>query len=118
MSDKTPTKDKPFFKSGYDLFSDKNPKDSIRIKYSTITETKNTIRMLERLYKRKLYNHTRIVQVANIIVQRLRVIKKNNKKGNINEINKRLDLAEKYFSFLKGRSKVKDKLRYKLVFTI
>ena len=116
MSNKTPTKDKPFFKSGYDLFSDKNPDESIRVKYDTIKNLKNTLKMLERVYKRKLYNHTRIVQVANIIVQRLRVIKKNNKKGNINEIKTRLNLAERYFDFLKGRTKLNDKLRYKLVF--
>lgn len=112
MDNKTKTKDKLFFKSGYDLYSDKNPNDTIRIKYDTLDNLKVTIRMLERVYKRGLYPHVRIVQVANILVQRLKVIVKNFNKGK-----DRLKLSQKYFNFLKERSKKKtESERKKMIF--
>ena len=111
---KTKTKDKPFFKSGYDLYSDKSPDDTIRVKYDTLDNLKITIRKLERLYKRGIYPHVRIIQVSNILVQRLKVIVKNFNKGK-----DRLKLAEKYFNFLKERSKKKTETeRKKMVFKI
>ena len=45
----TPKKDKTFFES-YDLYSDANPKDTIRIKYKTINDVKATIKKLEKIY--------------------------------------------------------------------
>ena len=37
----------------FDVYIDKNPKDTIPIKYTTISDVKNTIRKLEHLYKKK-----------------------------------------------------------------
>ena len=58
---KTIKKKKTFFKN-YDLYSDANPKDTIRIKYDNITNLKKTIKKLERLYKNGTRTHKRIVQ--------------------------------------------------------
>ena len=102
----TPTKKNLFFQN-YDLYSDSNPADSIRIKYATLDDTKNTIKKLERLYKSNKYPHVRIVQVANVMTQRLRVI---------NDKDKRYNLSKKYFDFLKQRTKSKD--RKKMVFIL
>ena len=97
--DKTRTKKKinTYFKN-YDLYSDANPKDTIRIKYKTITDVKQTIRKLERIYKKGIRKHNRISQITNVLKQRLRVI---------NEKDKRFKLVEKYFNFLKKRTKIK-----------
>jgi|TARA_R100000322_G_scaffold145223_1_gene101362 hypothetical protein len=105
---KTPTKNKEnlYFKN-YDLYSDANPKDTIRIKYATLQDVKDTIVKLERLYKAGKYKHNRIVQVVNVMTQRLKVI---NKKG------KRYKLSKKYFDFLKQRTKLNKTKRKKLVF--
>ncbi len=43
----TPKKKNTFFEN-YDLYSDANPKDTIRIKYDTLENLKKTIRKLER----------------------------------------------------------------------
>jgi hypothetical protein len=103
----TKKKDKTFFKN-YDLYSDANPKDTIRIKYKTITDVKKTINNLEKLYKSNKYTHRRIVQVVNVMTQRLRVI---------NENDKRYKLSKKYFEFLKGRTKIKgEENRKKIIF--
>tara|TARA_R100000664_G_C2672674_1_gene84027 strand:+ start:163 stop:495 length:333 start_codon:yes stop_codon:yes gene_type:complete len=108
----TPTKKNLFFQN-YDLYSDANPKDTVRIKYATIDDVKNTINKLEKLYKSNKRPHNRIVQIVNVMTQRLRVIKDNNPK-----IDKgRFELSKKYFEFLKSRTKIKnDKDRKKLSF--
>ena len=108
----TPTKKNLFFQN-YDLYSDANPKDTVRIKYDTLENVKNTIDKLEKLYKSGKRPHNRIVQIANVMTQRLRVIKDKNPK-----INKgRFELSKKYFEFLKDRTKFKkDKERKNLVF--
>ena len=106
---KTKKKENLYFKN-YDLYSDKNPKDTIRIKYKSLEDVKNTIKKLERLYKSNKYPHNRIVQVVNVMTQRLRVI---NSKDN------RYKLSLKYFNFLKNRTKIKgDKERKKLIFNL
>lgn len=102
----TPTKKNLFFKN-YDLYSDANPKDTIRIKYATLDDVKNTIKKLERLYKANKYPHVRIVQVVNVMTQRLRVI---------NDKDKRYLLSQRYFDFLKKRTKSKD--RKKMIFKL
>jgi hypothetical protein len=104
---KTKTKQNLFFKN-YDLYSDANPSDTIRIKYKTLQDVKDTINKLEKLYKSYRYKHARIVQVANVMTQRLRVIDKNDK---------RYKLSLRYFNFLKKRTKLKDeKDRKNLIF--
>ena len=98
-------KQKQFFfnpdnpKLSYDVYIDKNPNDTISIKYTTYDDVKKTIRKLEKLYKTKKYPHKRIVQVAMILKVRLRVLEKIKKKH--------YKLAYKYFEFLKKRTKLK-----------
>jgi len=109
MVSKTKTKAKTFFEN-YDLYSDANPKDTVRIKYKTLKDVENTIKKLERLYKSGERKHSRISQIANVMTQRLRVI---NPKDN------RYKLSKRYFDFLKERTKQKTfQLRKKLIFKI
>ena len=112
MTRRTPKKKKTYFEK-YDLYSDANPKDTIPVRYDTVENLKKTIKKLERLYKKDKYSHARIVQVANVIKQRLRVMVDQHKKGK-----RRLSLATKYFSFLtKERTPIKNQTnRKKLVF--
>uniref|UniRef100_A0A6C0DTX6 Uncharacterized protein n=1 Tax=viral metagenome TaxID=1070528 RepID=A0A6C0DTX6_9ZZZZ len=96
-------------KKSFDVYIDKNPKDTIHIKYTTIEDVKNTIDKLESLYKSKKYSHKRIWQVAMIMKVRLEVLK------NIKP--RQYSLSKKYFDFLKQRTKLDKKERYSLVFT-
>ena len=95
-------------KKSFDVYIDKNPKDTIHIKYTTLEDVKNTINKLEKLYKKKKYTHKRIWQVAMIMNVRLRVLR--NKKP------KQYSLSNKYFIFLGKRTKLDEKSRYKLSF--
>ena len=96
-------------KKSFDVYIDKNPTDTIDIKYTTIEDVKNTIDKLEKLYKNKKYTHKRIWQVGMIMYVRLKVLR--NKKP------KEYALANKYFNFLGQRTKLEQKARYKLSFT-
>jgi len=95
-------------KKSFDVYIDKNPKDTIKIKYTTLEDVKNTIDKLEKLYKAKKYTHKRIWQVGMIMKVRLNVLK--NKKP------QQFNLANKYFNFLGKRTKLEEKDRYKLIF--
>jgi hypothetical protein len=95
-------------KKSFDVYIDKNPKDTIPIKYTTLDDVKNTIDKLENLYKTKKYTHKRIWQVGMIMKVRLKVLQ--NKKP------KQYALANKYFNFLGKRTKLEEKERYKLSF--
>ena len=92
----------------FDVYINKNPKDTIHIKYTTLDDVKNTINKLETLYKTKKYTHKRIWQVGMIMKVRLKVLA--NKKP------QQFNLANKYFQFLGKRTKLEDKERYKLSF--
>ena len=106
---KTPKKENTFFED-YDLYSDANPKSTIRIKYTTEKDVINTINKLEKLYKSGKITHSRNSQIANVMTQRLRVIEPKDK---------RLKISKKYFEFLKSRTKIKnDKDRKKLKFKL
>ena len=95
----------------FDVYIDKNPKDTINIKYTNINDVKDTIKKLEKLYKQGKYPHKRISQVGMILMVRLRVLK--DKKPN------EYKLSQKYFDFLKKRTKLKsDKERKNLIFNI
>ena len=96
-------------KKSFDVYIDKNPSDTIHIKYTTLDDVRNTINKLERLYKSKKYPHKRIWQVGMIMKVRLEVLK--DKKP------KEYKLANKYFEFLGKRTKLNDIERYKLTFT-
>ena len=62
-------------KKSFDVYIDKNPKDTIKIKYTTLKDVENTIDKLEKLYKNKKYTHKRIWQVGMIMYVRLKVLK-------------------------------------------
>ena len=62
-------------RKSFDVYIDKNPKDTIHIKYTTVDDVQNTINKLEQLYKSKKYPHKRIWQVAMIMKVRLEVLK-------------------------------------------
>ena len=96
-------------KKSFDVYIDKNPKDTIAIKYKTLEDVKKTINKLERLYKSNKYPHKRISQVAMIMMVRLRVI---------NPKDARTKLATRYFGFLKERTKKNKEDRKKLKFKI
>ena len=83
----------------YDVYIDKDPSDTIPIKYTTLIDVKKTIKKLEKLYKSNKYSHKRIWQVGMILYVRLKVLK--------NKKKEHFKLAEKYFKFLKSRTKVK-----------
>ena len=90
------------------MYSDANPKDTIRIKYDTVENTRKTIRKLESLRKSKRYTHARIVQVANVMTQRLRVIYDKTGKAKT-----RYDISKRYFEKLKRQSGKSKKSRKK-----
>ena len=85
-------------KKSFDVYIDKNPKDTIPIKYTTLEDVKNTIKKLERLYKQNKYPHKRIWQVGMIMKVRLEVLKKKKPK--------QYNLSKKYYNFLKKRTKI------------
>jgi len=95
-------------KKSYDVYIDKNPKDTIHIKYKTTQDVKNTINKLENLYKEKKYTHKRIWQVAMIMKVRLEVLK--------NTKPEQYNISKKYFEFLGNRTKLDNKQRYNSVF--
>jgi hypothetical protein len=94
----------------FDVYIDKNPSDTIPIKYTTINDVKNTIRTLEALYKSKKYPHKRIWQVGMILYVRLKAIQERKLE--------QYKLALKYFKFLKNRSSLADDKRYKVKFIV
>ena len=94
-------------KKSFDVYIDKNPSDTIHIKYTSVEDVQNTINKLERLYKNKKYPHKRIWQVGMIMKVRLEAMKKHKKEKYPNAINvtKRYNLANKYFKFLGKRTR-------------
>ena len=86
-------------KNSYDVYIDKNPNDTIPIKFKLVKDVKNTIKKLERLYKSGKYSHKRIWQVGMIMYVRLKVLKDKKKK--------QFQLSQKYFKFLGKRTKIK-----------
>ena len=95
-------------KKSFDVYIDKNPKDTIHIKYTTTEDVKNTIDKLEQLYKNKKYTHKRIWQVGMIMKVRLKVLQ--SKKPS------QYALANKYFKFLGRRTKLSEKDRHNISF--
>lgn len=95
-------------KKSLDLFTNDNPNDTIHIKYTTLEDVKNTIDKLEQLYKDKKYPHKRIFQIGLIMKVRLELLKKIKPE--------QYALANKYYEFLKKRTKLDDKERYSFLF--
>lgn len=101
----------------FDVYIDKDPSDTIPIKYATLGDVEKTIKKLERHYKKGEYPHKRIWQVAMIIKVRLDVILKRH--PGVPAIKSRQKIAARYFYFLKKRTGVKGESdRKKLVFSI
>ena len=86
-------------KKSFDVYIDKDPSDTIPIKYTTYDDVKRTIRKLERLYKAKKYTHKRIFQVAMILYVGLKALKKKKPEH--------FKLSKRYFEFIKKRTKSK-----------
>ena len=108
-------------KKSFNVYIDKNPSDTIKIKYTTLEDVKNTIKKLERLYKSRKYSHKRIWQVGMIQKVRLEVINKykKTKYKNAKNVYRRYKLSNDYFKFLGERSKKKTfEKRKKMVFRI
>lgn len=107
-------------KKSFDVYIDKDPSDTIPIKYTTLTDVKNTIMKLEKLYKSKKYPHKRIWQVGMIMKVRLGALLKHHKTlyPNAKQVKIRYNLANKYFQFLGKRTKQPESKRHAMVFTI
>jgi hypothetical protein len=95
-------------KKSFNVYIDKNPKDTIPIKYKSVEDVKDTIIRLESLYKNKLYPHKRIWQVGMIMKVRLEVLKDMKPK--------QYRLAERYFKFLGKRTHMNEKERFRTSF--
>ena len=101
-------------KLSFDVYIDKDPSDTISIKYSTVDDVKRTIKKLEHLYKSNKYSHKRIWQVGMIMKVRLESMYKRRKTmKKAKKISQRYSLANKYFKFLGKRSKTKGETKRK-----
>tara|TARA_Y100000389_G_C17465992_1_gene525582 strand:+ start:3879 stop:4751 length:873 start_codon:yes stop_codon:yes gene_type:complete len=107
-------------KKSFDVYIDKNPDDTITIKYTTVDDVKNTIQKLEKLYKNNKYSHKRIWQVGMIMKVRLEAMLKNKHLyPNAKNVKQRYNLSKKYFIFLGKRSQEKDEIkRKKMIFNV
>ena len=107
-------------KKSFDVYIDKDPSDTIPIKYTTLEDVKQTITKLEHLYKTKQYSHKRIWQVGMIMKVRLEALLKHHKTlyPNAKNVKTRYNLANKYFRFLGNRTKQPDIKRYKMNFIV
>ena len=108
-------------KKSFDVYIDKNPKDTISVKYKTVDDLKKTIKKLEKLYKSGKYSHKRIWQVGMIIKVRLDAMMKHKKTlyKKAKKVRERRNLAKRYFLFLRTRSKEKNqKLRKVMKFNM
>ncbi len=105
-------------KKSFDVYIDKNPNDTISIKYTSVDDVKKTIKKLEKLYKSGQYSHKRIWQVGMIMKVRLEAMLKHKKKlyPKAKFVRARYVLAKKYFEFLSKRTKTQEKDRRKMVF--
>ena len=105
-------------KKSFDVYINKNPSDTIPIKYTTLNDVKKTIKKLERLYKTNKYTHKRIWQVGMILKVRLEAMKKHKKTlyKKAKNVHSRFTLANKYFKFLGKRTKKNKNERKKMVF--
>ena len=107
-------------KKSFDVYIDKDPSDTIPIKYKTVQDVKDTIKKLESLYKHGKYTHKRIWQVGMIMKVRLQAMDKHKKSkySNAKYVKQRYDLANKYFKFLGKRTKQDETKRKKMRFMI
>ena len=90
----------------FDVYIDKNPNDTIPIKYKTLNDVRDTVYKLEKLYKAGKYSHKRIWQVGMIMYVRLKVYYDGKGIGKDKKV-KQYKLAKRYFKFLGKRTKKK-----------
>lgn len=98
----------PYKDCAFDVYVNKNPKDTIPIKFKNVQNVKQTILKLEKLFKSGKYSHKRIWQVGMILMVRLRPLKESKPAA--------YALAQRYFKFLGRRTKSKD--RKNMSFTV
>ena len=77
-------------KKTYSIFNNANPKDTIHIKYATLTNVRDTLKNLRKLYKDKKYSYKRIMQVVMIMRIRLEILCKT-----INDNNKFINIVKR-----------------------
>ena len=94
----------------FDVYIDKNPADTIPIRYKTVDDVKDTILKLEKLYKDKKYPHKRIWQVGMIMKVRLGILASKKPHEYL--------LAKRYFKFLSRRTDLSEEERYNAVFKL
>jgi hypothetical protein len=94
----------------FNVYINKNPTNTIHIKYTTLNDVKTTIRHLEGLYKSRKYPHKRIWQVGMIMKVRLEVLKEKKPEE--------YKLAKKYFEFLGKRTDLPETKRWLATFHI
>ena len=105
----------------FDVYINKNPSDTIPIKYKTVDDVKDTIKKLENLFKSKKYPHKRIWQVGMILKVRLEAMLKHKSSlyKKAKGVRSRYEIANRYFKFLGRRTKQNTfEERKKLVFKI
>ena len=83
-------------------------KEYFPINFDTVNDVKNTILKLETLYKNNKYEHRKVSHVSMIMYGRLKLLKDKKKKE--------FELAERYFEFLKERTKLSQIQRHKFKF--
>jgi len=93
---------KPHF-GDYNVYINRNPNNTIQIKYTTLQDVRSTIKKLEKLYAQDKYVHQRIWQVGMIMYVRLRSLKMKKPK--------QYNLAKQYYKFLGQRTKLSQKDR-------
>jgi hypothetical protein len=93
----------------FDVYINKDPSNTIPIRYKTVEDVTHTIETLEHLYKTKQYPHKRIWQVGMIMKVRLGVLRQKKPKE--------YALANRYFRFLGNRTNLPEKERYRSAFS-
>ncbi len=94
----------------FNVYINKDPSDTIPIRYKTLSDVQGTIQHLEKLYKSGAYPHKRIWQVAMIMKVRLGVLR--HKKP------AEYRLAKQYLDFLSKRTQMSEEKRIQNTFHI
>ena len=96
--------------SGRRLYTDENPKDTVRVKFRTVTDIRNTLS--KKSFKSK--SHARQSQIINLIHQRVRAAYKNAKDPKVKaRLKKAYDYAKKRKEASKRKTKRMNKSKSK-----
>jgi hypothetical protein len=77
--------------SGRRLYTDENPKDTVRIKYATVKDAQDTVRKVKKINK----PFARKIQILTVLEQRAKVAGKN----------RQASIAKKAKEFLRNKNK-------------